>query len=405
MLNGMAHEKLEHGQDSIDRSTPSFNKDRGVWTLTWRVRDYNGKLHTKRSQGRTKGIARRRARQKCEEILTVGAASTWKPSDLCEDYIDKVVIPAIQNSGRKPRTIQDYTRSIGHMRTQSKGMPLSALRKPKTVVALFDNVAANSGPEAARQMRSVTQNYMFREMILDNLLDHDPTKGMSIQSLKVERNDKYTPTPDEWWDMVKWVLADDLDQPMPGKTTPQARKKAAIARHRRAAELTLLQMATGLRITEAITLRWQQTTIDKQGHMWITVAPEQSKTAVGRTVPVLIPQVETALAALRETRDPGAYVIPQPTSDKPWDRSNATGAVRDYYDGISQSGGPEFAAQISSHAWRRTLNTMMAPYLPVEVRAAYFGHTEQMNRRSYTDPVQVLPVMTTVHQIIEKMDA
>ncbi len=79
--------------------------------------------------------------------------------------------------------------------------------------------------------------------------------------------------------------------------------------------------------------------------------------------------------------------------------------MRDYYDGISQSGDPEFAAQISSHAWRRTLNTMMASYLPVEVRAAYFGHTEQMNRRSYTDPVQVLPVMTTVHQIIEKMDA
>ncbi len=404
MLICMA-EKLENGQDSIDRNNPYFNEERGVWMLTWCVRDHNGKLHPKRSQGKTKGLARRRAREKCDEILAVGAGSTWKPSDKCEDYIDQVVIPAIKNSGKKLRTVYDYTRSIKHMRTQAKGMPLSAMRKPKNVIRLYEEVAENNGKEAARQMRSVTQNYMFREMILDGLLDTNPTKGMVIPALAVELRDKYTPTADEWWAMLQWVLEDDLEKPMPGKDSPQSKKKSAIARHRRVAELTLLQMATGLRITEALTLTWEHVTINQDGGVWVTVLRELSKTNKGRTVPVLVPKVAEALKRTRAEKRPGDYVIPQPTSDKPWDRSNASAGIRDYYDGIAKVSDLHFASEISSHAWRRTLNTMTAGYLPAHVRAAYFGHTEEMNARSYTDPVKVLPVLDTVHELIDGMSA
>lgn len=404
MLIRMA-ERLENGQDSIDRNTPYFNEERGVWMLTWRVRDHDGKLHTKRVQGKTKGLARRRAREKCDEILAVGVGGAWKPSDKCEDYIDKVVIPAIQNSGASARTIYDYTRSIKHMRAKTKGMPLSAMRKPKTVIRLYEEVAESNGKEAARQMRSVAQNYMFREMILEGLLDANPTKGLAIPKLAVKRRDKYTPTTEEWWAMLQWVLDDDLEQPMPGKDSPQSKKKSAIARHRRVAELTLLQMATGLRITEALTLRWEHVTIKQDGGVWVTVLPELSKTKKGRTVPVLVPKVAEALKRTRAEKRPGDYVIPQPTSDKPWDRSNASAGIRDYYDGIAKVSDLDFASEISSHAWRRTLNTMTAGYLPAHVRASYFGHTEEMNARAYTDPVKVRPMLDTVHQLIDGMTA
>lgn len=42
--------------------------------------------------------------------------------------------------------------------------------------------------------------------------------------------------------------------------------------------------------------------------------------------------------------------------------------------------------EVSSHVWRATLNTeWMGRGVPDALRAAFFGHSEDVNRSSYTD--------------------
>lgn len=74
-------------------------------------------------------------------------------------------------------------------------------------------------------------------------------------------------------------------------------------------------------------------------------------------------------------------------------------AAADFYPEIGQAIGAEdiFDSQ-RTHLWRSTLNSLMLD-IPVEVRAAYFGHDKAANQKYYTDTTDVTPVVEAARRL------
>ena len=398
----MGRAKLQPGEDTIKSVTP--RKTETGYELRWRVRDFEGRLYAKRTQARTVGEARRRAFEKAEQIKRATSdATAWTSADSITDFIDREVEPAIREKRLSKASRARYLEVMAHYRRYTRGMSISAATSASSLIRTLKDISHEIGPETARQTRSVVSNYLFGQLIIHQLTPSNPIRGMSFDFLKSENSEgKYYPTQAEWQAFLDYVLTDDPDSPMPGKeNVPQAHKREAKARHARIIQLTELQLATGLRASEARQITWADVTQDSHDVVWVTVRPEISKTKVGRTIPVLVPEVGKRLIA-RKGKDE-ELVIPQPNSGKPWDKAGVHKAVRDYYEGVaSTSEDLAFLKKIRSHAWRGALNTITAPYLRPDIRAAYFGHTEKVNARAYTDHVNVRPMMEVVEVLTQR---
>ena len=359
----MGRAKLEPGEDTIKSVTP--RKTKTGYELRWRVRDFEGRLHAKRTQARTVGEARRRAFEKAEQIKRATSdATTWTLADSITDFIDREVEPAIKEKKLSKASRARYLEVMAHYRRYTRGMSISAATSASSLIRTLKDISHEIGPETARQTRSVVSNYLFGQLIIHQLTPSNPIRGMSFDFLKSENSEgKYYPTQAEWQAFLDYVLTDDPDSPMPGKeNVPQAHKREAKARHARIIQLTELQLATGLRASEARQIIWKDIEQDDHGTVWVTVRPEISKTKIGRTIPVLVPEVRKRLLA-RKSEDE-ELVIPQPNSRRPWDKASVHRAVRDYYEGVaSTSEELAFLKKIRSHAWRGALNTITAPHL------------------------------------------
>lgn len=398
----MGRAKLEPGEDTIKSVTP--RKTETGYELRWRVRDFEGRLHAKRTQARTVGEARRRAFEKAEQIKRATSdTTTWTPADSITDFIDREAEPAIKEKRLSEASRARYLEVLAHYRRYTRGMSISAATGPSTLIRTLKAISQEIGPETARQTRSVVSNYLFGQLVIHQLTPSNPIRGMSFDFLKSENTEsKYYPSREEWQAFLNYVLADNPESPMPGKeNVPQAHKREAKARHARIIQMTELQLATGLRASEARQIIWKDIEQGDHGTVWVTVRPEISKTKIGRTIPVLVPEVGKRLLA-RKSGDE-ELVIPQPNSRRPWDKASVHRAVRDYYEGVaSTSEELAFLTKIRSHAWRGALNTITAPHLPPEIRAAYFGHTEKVNARAYTDHVNVRPMIETVEMLTQR---
>ncbi|MDC4232180.1 site-specific integrase [Actinomyces sp. B33] len=398
----MARAKLQPGEDTIKSVTP--RKTETGYELRWRVRDFEGRLHAKRTQARTVGEARRRAYEKAEQIkrATSGVTTSWSPADSITDFLDREVEPVIKEKRLSEASRARYLEVLAHYRRYTLGKSIGAATSASSLIRTLKVISKEIGPETARQTRSVVSNYVFGQLIVHQVVPSNPIRGMSFDFLRAEdREEKYFPTQAEWRAFLDYVLADDPDSPMPGKeNVPQAHKAEAKARHARIIQMTELQLATGLRASEARQITWANVS-EADGTVWVTVPATISKTKVGRTIPVLVPEVGERLLARRGEDD--ALVIPQPTSGRPWDKAGVHKAVREYYEGVAtKSEELAFLAKVRSHAWRGALNTITAPHLRPDIRAAYFGHTEKVNARAYTDHVNVRPMMEAVEALTRR---
>jgi adenylosuccinate synthase len=52
-----------------------------------------------------------------------------------------------------------------------------------------------------------------------------------------------------------------------------------------------------------------------------------------------------------------------------------------------------------SHVWRATVNSMLSQQVSLTQQASYFGHTPEVNERSYTDTTDVTPMVTAMRQL------
>ena len=309
------------------------------------------------------------------------------------DYIDQVSKSAIDAARLRPTSADRYRLVLGHLRTELTGYSIGDATRFRTLERALVSIGADHGAQTAKQARTVLSKYIIQQLIRDEVIDHSPISGMSIDLGTVKKSTKpeggHALTCDEYATVVEWFL--DLD-PAEGSA------RRSVTKRRNTRDLTLIQAATGLRIGEVRTLEWSEVSVDAQGQMSLTVTAEKSKTHKARTVPVLDDRV-VEVVLTRQNTVGGRYVVGAPTDPhKEWDKMNCQRAVAALYKEAAEATGVELLATSRSHLWRATLNSLMID-LPEVVRAAYFGHDAEVNRSSYTDLTDTSAMVTAARKL------
>lgn len=393
---------LKPGEDTIGTCRITDDPETGTRYLRWSIKLPNGKVKNPRTQapkGTTNGALRAKARAKAAELLRMaGTTGTWRPTSPVTEYIEQVSKPAVDKAKLRASSKTRYTQLLDRLAGTRYlgGYTIDDATKFRNLETAIVDIAHDWGRETGRQSRNVVSKYVLNQLIRDGLLTHNPLYGMDIDLGDVKTRKRVAGgqalTPAEY----DRVLAYLLDQ-KPGKTDGLTLARS-IRKRRAVLDLTLLQMATGLRISEGRKITWSRhVKVTDEGQVIITVTEDIAKTHRARTIPVLNDQVAARLLT-RRNEVGGKHVIGAPVNpDTEWDRKNASDAVKKLYEEVSASCDVPLLGKegAKSHVWRATLNTIYID-LPEVVRAAYFGHDASVNRASYTDIVDITPMVNAV---------
>lgn len=390
----MARTRLEPGQHTIDSVTPQ-RKDGTVY-LRWSGRLPDGRLHRARTQATTVGEARRRAKAMWVDILSsVGSGGQWRGSSAMTDYITEVSIPAIEGAGLAPRTVDRYLEVADLLKAAFAGRSIADSTTFRALEDALQAIGRQRGRGTATQAKSVLSRYIVQQLVRDGVLAANPLAGVQIRlpeaetpRYKTQRPTARALTAAEYRRVLEWLLsldpADGVEAPRHGMYTLADR----VAVRRAAIDLTILQMTTGMRITEARQSTWEDAEIGGTADapaLHITISAERAKTRRGRRVQVLDDGAAKHLIARRQAVG-GRYIIGSPAKpDKEWNRDNCQKAIAALYKEIAAACDVPLLEKARSHVWRTTLNDLTSSTLSPAIRAAHFGHTEAENARSYTD--------------------
>ena len=365
----MARTRLEPGQHTIDNVTPQ-RKGSTVY-IRWSGRLPDGTLHRARTQAATVGEARRRAKVMWVDILSsVGSGGQWRGSSAMTDYIAEVSIPAIEGAELAPRTIYRYREVADLLKAAFTGRSIADSTTFRALEAALQAIGRQRGRGTATQAKSVLSRYVLQQLVRDGVLT-----ARALTAAEYQR-------------VLEWLL--DLD-PAEGVEAPKRgpySREDRVAVRRAAADLTILQATTGMRITEARQSTWEDAEIGGTADaptMHITISAERAKTRRGRTVQILDDRAAKHLIARRQTVG-GRYIIGSPAApDTEWDRDNAQKIIAALYREIARECDAPLLETARSHVWRTTLNSLTESTLSAAIRAAHFGHSTEENARSYTD--------------------
>ena len=390
----MARTRLEPGQHTIDSVKPQ-RKD-GTVFIRWSGRLPDGTLHRARTQATTVGEARRRAKATWVDILSsVGSGGQWRGSDDMSAYIAEVSIPAIEGAGLAPRTVYRYLEVASLLRAEFAGRSIADATTFRALETALQTIGRERGRGTATQAKSVLSRYVVQQLVRDGVLSANPMAGVQITLPEAEeprykdrRPTARALTAEEYMRVLTWLLALD---PADGVTAPKRGMYTLadrVAVRRAAVDVTIMQMTTGMRITEARQSTWDDVEIGGTKDaptMRITISAERAKTRRGRRVQLLDDGAARHLLARRQTVG-GRYIIGSPAKpDTEWDRDNAQKAIAALYKEIAAACDVPLLEKARSHVWRTTLNDLTSSTLSPAIRAAHFGHTEAENARSYTD--------------------
>lgn len=407
MSTRAATTRLAPGHHSIDRATPRRSADGEAWVLDWSIRLLDGRLLRKRSQGPSKGAARAVARRTAQRLLTTSADSTWSPGDQITAYITREAIPRIESAKLAKNSVTRYLtvarllagqcQDSGHEHGETlRGYSILDAARTKRLVAVLQDIAASHGPETAHQARSVLSKYVLDPLAdVEEIIPANPLRGRRID-LRAEprgnggaRDTERALSRDEYWQIVDYLLSRGMDAPVDPDGEPP-KHAARNSRHSpakwaAARDLILLQAGTGLRASEATTLRWDEVE-DDGATMVVPVSAERSKTRAPRRAAV-VAEVADHLRQRREERPDDLYVVSAPADgSKVWEPRARDKAVAALYVEMADVLGIDLLRRdFRGHGWRTTLNSLTADSVPVEVRAALLGHTEAVNRAHYLD--------------------
>lgn len=407
-----ATSRLELGKHSIDRVTPRFIKDKGIYLLDWSVRLHDGELVSKRSQGATKGEVRARAKAKAEELLSTSARGKWTTASLMGAYIEDVGREAIRRASVADSSKTTYQASLTPLyackqHTHKHSLAKKPIAAATTFAALEDCVREISelhSPQVARAARKALNKYVLQRLKRDGLIAVNPIHGETLdygQRDQVRTRGGRALTKAEYVTVLDWML--DLD-PAEGVVRRQGRWSIEHLVNVRLCtiDLTLLQSVTGLRVSEANQILWSDLDSKPDGTILVNVRKEVSKTRKARTVPILDPRVTTRILARWQGAEPDWFVIGAPTNrSKRWDRDNCSKKTKPFYEHIWETFEIDLFEDGRTHTWRATLNTLMANEgVPLHIRAAYFGHDEAENVASYTDKVDTSSMVEAAKSIL-----
>ena len=416
----MPRDAHEPGYNSIDDSNPVRQSD-GSWVIRWRFWPYDGgKSKPYRHRGETKGEALAKARAKAEELTIGRGHATWTPSSKVSEFVEKVSIPAIEkDTGIRESSRARYLAVIRYAVGDCKHHKHEASLAERTLQAITHDqdsflrleacvleVADTHGSETARQMRNVIEKYLMKQLIRHGIMrpHENPLAGMKIDY----GSNKTTKKPSggialsesDYDRVLNYLLAID---PAEGAVKPKRGPytlEDRIAMRRNIVDVILLLTTTGMRITETCTLEPHEVKDNSQGGINVYVPERKAKNGDARTVTILDDRVAERIRDRRDTAKANGwtYVIgspANPASETPWDKSNRNRlSAALHKEMAAELSIPVMTADYRAHGWRTTLN-MVYHYLPDHIRAAWFGHSVDVNHANYSDASVDLSSMVT----------
>lgn len=405
--------KLAVGEDSIDRSTPTKQAD-GTWRLQWTMVLPGGRKWRGDNTGSTKGEARRRAKAKADELRRSGGGA-WKTTDRLSDYIEKVSKPAMVKADLSDLTRARYALALRWLvgdcdkhrhRDSLKGHTIASGIKFQPLEDLLTEIAHDHGLETAKQCRTVLTKYVIARLVRDELITGNPIGGVQLEQLTGMKRGERTRggksiTAAQVDAVLDHLLALD---PADGVTKKQGRwpVEALIAKRRNAIDQLLLQLATGLRSTEANLIDWSLINVDNHGAMHVDVTKSIAKGGVPRAALVLQPRVAERLLERRNRAMGKGYVIGSPADGtKVWEARNRNKAAAALYQELAQELGIDVMANERSHMWRTTLRSHYDGKAPAAVLNSQFGHSQKTADKHYTDAsdLSALASAAGLHQV------
>lgn len=357
--------------------------------------------------GRTKGEARRRARLQAAELIRANGSGSWRLGDSLTEYIEQVTKPALAKADLKDLSRERYNQALKFLlgdcnkckragRRHQCGInqhTIGSGTTPKALEDLFTEIQSLHGYSTLKSCRTVWNKYIASRLMRDGLLATNPVANVRITDLTGQKKPERTrggraASKDEYEGILQWLLdADPADWPVSHRNNQwiwSPEKQIAVGRN--AVDLTLLQMTTGLRQSEARGVEWPMCQISLEGVMSINVPEHVAKGGHPRVVLVLDQRVVKHLDLRRKKQNGEGFIVGTPTDPmKVWYRSSCVAAIRKLYERMAEETGIELLADERSHLWRTTLRSFYEGRVPEAVLNSQFGHSTEVAQLYYTD--------------------
>ena len=388
--------RLAPGEHSIDRANPRPHKD--GYVLDWSIRLNDGRLLRKRTQGDSKSIVRKRAKDTAKNLLQAGNQH-WTLNKPVTEFLTSEVTQHIKESNHlKDLSKRRYLAALDLLQPHLKGYSISDAMTFDVMEKVLKAVAKEA-PGSVSTARTVLSSYAADQLVRSKVIDANPIRGVNLDIAppKPKKSGRQTLTKAEWNNVIKHLLTRDTTTlliPTKHKNIRQSTKNI----HARIVRLTIVQSVSGLRIAEANKLQWKHI-IDGDDGMLIDANAEIVKGRKGKEKGRYTPILRSDVAEyLRQHRgQPEEYVVGSPSGTfKPWDPTNADDAVPELYRQIAEATGVALLADLRSHSWRKTLHGVYADQIDPATRAAIFGHTEQVAEEYYNDRNNIESLMRQV---------
>ena len=391
---------LKPGQHSAS-TNPIRPHPRGGWRIRWCARLYTGKLiHGETSsKNSSKTDLRRRAIGQAEQHiqLSIGSSDSqaWRLSSQISDYIREVVIPGLDTANLAPNSVARYKTGLTHLSEEFDGFTIGDALRPISIETALNHLAIVHGTASAKAAKGVLNRRVCVPLVKSGVLETNPcATGIEIT---VQHTAQHQPTGGESLDrdtydkVITYLLTAETD----GSEFSQFTRWRQMKLREHVINITLLQAVTGLRVGEARTLK--KSDIEDTGeNVLITINAKTSKTNRARTLPVLDPLVaERIRERIKSLKDDDLVFDAPARPGQEWERRNCQKALTKFITTeLADAVDSDVLRTHSTHIWRSTLNTLAIDAgVSPEVRAAYFGHTEAVNKASYTGAVDVNPMM------------
>lgn len=400
----MPRRGLQPGENNIANSTAKDhgktpNKRGHTWSLQWYA-NINGvtKRHFTKVVDANKAEVYAAAVRRFNELMAMSALpgdGNWDKHKNMSAFVTTVCIPEVEANDYakplRPNSIIRYKYVLKLYAEQTKQLSIEEAVVPDTLQTCFKNIARNVGNATARQAAKVVSKYVMDILVRKQIISHNPLRPLTIEvTVRETNNSSYSKPkdglmllPNERQKVVDYLL--EMDPAAPARKRWSS--EVMTAKCACLIDMTLLQASTGLRISEVRHLTCNDVK-DVNGRLTVTVTEEVSKTHRARTVPVFDKRVADRIRTRSRSasKTSSGLIFPRPSTDTMWCRRSAQKGLRSLYDKLADELGIPVLREVSTHVWRRTLNSEWADLGVSDARrAAYFGHSEEMNRSAYTD--------------------
>ncbi|MCT2149586.1 hypothetical protein M3D48_02960 [Dermabacter vaginalis] len=404
---------IEPGGNTIADNIPRKNSDGKFW-LDWRYRPKDGSPSKRyRSKGATKALARSRAYAKLDKLQEAeNAKSGWTVSDPLKDYA-KASYESYKASKRlSPLTIRAYDEAFSLLTEpcSKHAHSLGDLRikdvRFSSVKSILTDLASHHGRTRAKHARTVISAAIIDYLVDDDLLSGNPITGASLDRLTASTKPERTRggvalTHDEAERVITYLLALE-----PLKEITSARGRWTVEDRARklqcAIDQALLQAGTSLRANEANNVLVSDVK-DVGGQMVIDVRPEVAKVGKARFALVFDDRIADRIRERMQGREAHHFVIGSPMNPaQPWDRNNASKAMRELYPRIAKECEVPALEIQRSHVWRTTNFHLWGRYMTPELANIQFGNSEAVRASNYTDPRDLDALVTAKEKYADK---